>query len=255
MLTVRDEEMRVNALYGTAQIPETYVIDRQGIVRRKFVGCPGLDQAGDYGFPAEVVAIGASLRMSMARAPRSMSRFEPLIGVLEHNATRRIDLHTPRRLKINIWRRLTMLHVVGCNDIIKQGPQLRTNQRRFNIRSNAIRRNRHRHLAMPFPRHVGNKSDLSDQWNSGMKRSVISLEQSSTIDSEAPRTPPHTHRSADPAQAHAASDTTPPLSLAQAASAPPATSEDAPGALSTSVPSQSNISAEKVPSISEIAIS
>ncbi len=37
LLTVRDEEMKVNALYGTAQIPETYVIDRQGIVRRKFV--------------------------------------------------------------------------------------------------------------------------------------------------------------------------------------------------------------------------
>jgi cytochrome c biogenesis protein CcmG/thiol:disulfide interchange protein DsbE len=27
----------VNKLYGTAQIPETYVIDRQGILRRKFV--------------------------------------------------------------------------------------------------------------------------------------------------------------------------------------------------------------------------
>ena len=37
LLTVRDEEMRVNALYGTAQIPETYIIDRQGVVRRKFV--------------------------------------------------------------------------------------------------------------------------------------------------------------------------------------------------------------------------
>jgi cytochrome c biogenesis protein CcmG/thiol:disulfide interchange protein DsbE len=37
LLTVRDAEMKVNALYGTAQIPETYVIDRQGIVRRKFV--------------------------------------------------------------------------------------------------------------------------------------------------------------------------------------------------------------------------
>jgi cytochrome c biogenesis protein CcmG, thiol:disulfide interchange protein DsbE len=36
--TVRDGEMRVNALYGTVQIPETYVIDRQGILRRKFVG-------------------------------------------------------------------------------------------------------------------------------------------------------------------------------------------------------------------------
>lgn len=38
VLTVRDEEMKVNALYGTVQIPETYVIDRQGILRRKFVG-------------------------------------------------------------------------------------------------------------------------------------------------------------------------------------------------------------------------
>ena len=38
VLTLRDEEMKVNALYGTVQIPETYVIDRQGILRRKFVG-------------------------------------------------------------------------------------------------------------------------------------------------------------------------------------------------------------------------
>ena len=38
LLTVRDEEMKVNALYGTVQIPETYVIDRQGVLRRKFVG-------------------------------------------------------------------------------------------------------------------------------------------------------------------------------------------------------------------------
>lgn len=37
LVTVRDADQRVNALYGTAQIPETYVIDRQGILRRKFV--------------------------------------------------------------------------------------------------------------------------------------------------------------------------------------------------------------------------
>jgi cytochrome c biogenesis protein CcmG, thiol:disulfide interchange protein DsbE len=37
LVTVRDEEQRVNALYGTAQIPETYIIDRQGVLRRKFV--------------------------------------------------------------------------------------------------------------------------------------------------------------------------------------------------------------------------
>lgn len=36
-LTVRDESQRINALYGTVQIPETYVIDRQGVLRRKFV--------------------------------------------------------------------------------------------------------------------------------------------------------------------------------------------------------------------------
>jgi cytochrome c biogenesis protein CcmG, thiol:disulfide interchange protein DsbE len=38
VLTVRDEDQRVNALYGTVQIPETYIIDRQGVLRRKFVG-------------------------------------------------------------------------------------------------------------------------------------------------------------------------------------------------------------------------
>jgi cytochrome c biogenesis protein CcmG, thiol:disulfide interchange protein DsbE len=37
LVTVRDEKQRVNALYGTAQIPETYIIDRQGVLRRKFV--------------------------------------------------------------------------------------------------------------------------------------------------------------------------------------------------------------------------
>jgi thiol-disulfide isomerase/thioredoxin len=36
-LTIRDPSARINALYGTAQIPETYVIDRNGILRRKFV--------------------------------------------------------------------------------------------------------------------------------------------------------------------------------------------------------------------------
>ncbi len=37
LVTVRDADQRVNALYGTAQIPETYIIDRQGFLRRKFV--------------------------------------------------------------------------------------------------------------------------------------------------------------------------------------------------------------------------
>jgi cytochrome c biogenesis protein CcmG/thiol:disulfide interchange protein DsbE len=37
LLTIRDPDARINTLYGTAQIPETYVIDSQGILRRKFV--------------------------------------------------------------------------------------------------------------------------------------------------------------------------------------------------------------------------
>ncbi len=38
VLTVRDADQRVNALYGTVLIPETYIIDRNGVVRRKFIG-------------------------------------------------------------------------------------------------------------------------------------------------------------------------------------------------------------------------
>jgi cytochrome c biogenesis protein CcmG, thiol:disulfide interchange protein DsbE len=37
LVTVRDASQRVNAMYGTVQIPETYVIDRNGVLRRKFV--------------------------------------------------------------------------------------------------------------------------------------------------------------------------------------------------------------------------
>ncbi len=37
LLTVRDADQRINALYGTVQIPETYIIDRNGILRRKLV--------------------------------------------------------------------------------------------------------------------------------------------------------------------------------------------------------------------------
>ncbi len=37
LLTVRDPSMRVQAMYGTVKIPETYVIDREGVLRRKFI--------------------------------------------------------------------------------------------------------------------------------------------------------------------------------------------------------------------------
>ncbi len=38
LITVRDSDQRINALYGTQLIPETYIIDRNGIIRRKLVG-------------------------------------------------------------------------------------------------------------------------------------------------------------------------------------------------------------------------
>jgi len=37
-LTVRDPGQSSSALYGTRGWPETYIIDRRGIVRRKFIG-------------------------------------------------------------------------------------------------------------------------------------------------------------------------------------------------------------------------
>jgi len=37
-LTVRDADQKSNSLYGTFKFPETYIIDRSGIVRRKFIG-------------------------------------------------------------------------------------------------------------------------------------------------------------------------------------------------------------------------
>jgi cytochrome c biogenesis protein CcmG, thiol:disulfide interchange protein DsbE len=38
LLTVRDTKQSANALYGTFKFPETFVIDREGVIRRKFIG-------------------------------------------------------------------------------------------------------------------------------------------------------------------------------------------------------------------------
>jgi cytochrome c biogenesis protein CcmG, thiol:disulfide interchange protein DsbE len=38
LLTVRDPDQKSNTLYGTFKFPETYVIDRNGVMRRKFIG-------------------------------------------------------------------------------------------------------------------------------------------------------------------------------------------------------------------------
>jgi len=38
LLTVRDPNGKSNQLYGTFKFPETYIIDRNGVMRRKFIG-------------------------------------------------------------------------------------------------------------------------------------------------------------------------------------------------------------------------
>jgi cytochrome c biogenesis protein CcmG/thiol:disulfide interchange protein DsbE len=38
LLTVRDPEQKSSALYGTFGWPETYIIDRNGVLRRKLIG-------------------------------------------------------------------------------------------------------------------------------------------------------------------------------------------------------------------------
>jgi cytochrome c biogenesis protein CcmG, thiol:disulfide interchange protein DsbE len=38
LLTVRDPDHKSSELYGTFKYPETYVIDRGGVMRRKFIG-------------------------------------------------------------------------------------------------------------------------------------------------------------------------------------------------------------------------
>ncbi len=36
--TIRDPQQQSNAVYGTFKFPETYIIDRNGVLRRKFIG-------------------------------------------------------------------------------------------------------------------------------------------------------------------------------------------------------------------------
>ncbi len=38
LLTVRDPNEKTSNLYGTFKFPETYIIDRKGVMRRKFIG-------------------------------------------------------------------------------------------------------------------------------------------------------------------------------------------------------------------------
>jgi peroxiredoxin len=45
LLSVRDGSKKSNNLYGTVKVPETYIIDRRGIIRRKFIGAVDWNQA------------------------------------------------------------------------------------------------------------------------------------------------------------------------------------------------------------------
>jgi len=38
LVTVRDPGQKASNLYGTFKFPETYIIDRDGVMRRKFIG-------------------------------------------------------------------------------------------------------------------------------------------------------------------------------------------------------------------------
>jgi cytochrome c biogenesis protein CcmG, thiol:disulfide interchange protein DsbE len=38
LLTVRDPDQKASTIYGSFKWPETYIIDRNGVVRRKFIG-------------------------------------------------------------------------------------------------------------------------------------------------------------------------------------------------------------------------
>ncbi len=38
LLSVRDPDQKTNIAYGTFKFPESFVIDRKGVVRRKFIG-------------------------------------------------------------------------------------------------------------------------------------------------------------------------------------------------------------------------
>jgi cytochrome c biogenesis protein CcmG, thiol:disulfide interchange protein DsbE len=38
LLTIRDADQKSNALYGSFRFPETYIIDSNGVLRRKFIG-------------------------------------------------------------------------------------------------------------------------------------------------------------------------------------------------------------------------
>ena len=59
--TVRDPEENVSYKYGTYKVPESYIIDRNGKVVRKFVGLPEQDGVAKQWTDPEIVGFVRSL--------------------------------------------------------------------------------------------------------------------------------------------------------------------------------------------------
>jgi cytochrome c biogenesis protein CcmG, thiol:disulfide interchange protein DsbE len=59
--TVRDPEENVSYRYGTYKVPESYIIDRNGKVVRKFVGLPEQDGVAKLWTDPEIVGLVRSL--------------------------------------------------------------------------------------------------------------------------------------------------------------------------------------------------
>jgi cytochrome c biogenesis protein CcmG/thiol:disulfide interchange protein DsbE len=82
LLTVRDAKQSANALYGTFKFPETYIIDKDGVIRRKFIG------ATDWTNP-EIVDYLNKLSVSQSR------RFRQKQLRLSHTAVFPVEMGVP----------------------------------------------------------------------------------------------------------------------------------------------------------------
>ena len=50
LITVRDPDLKSSDLYGTFKYPETYIIDRNGVLQRKFIGAVNWNDPEVMGF-------------------------------------------------------------------------------------------------------------------------------------------------------------------------------------------------------------
>ena len=57
LVTVRDPARKSSTIYGASQFPETYVIDREGRIRREIQWPPELGRSGNRAVPEEFVPL------------------------------------------------------------------------------------------------------------------------------------------------------------------------------------------------------